>query len=140
MILDDTLLFSDDQDLAAVASTIVSTNVINFGVDRNMGIGVPIPLLVQVTEDFASGGAATLQVVIDTDDNEGMASAERVFSSQVIALGDLVAGYKIPMTNYMPNENEQFMRLSYIIGTATTTAGKVTAGISAGNQNSFSGK
>lgn len=138
MILDETFMFSDDQDLSQVAGAYDSTNVIDLGVDRDMGNGVPIPLLIQVTEDFASGGSATLQVVLETDDNEAMASSEILYTSEVIVLATLVAGYKF-VINFLPRENQQYLQLVYTIGTATTTAGTVTAGITWGDQASFTG-
>lgn len=137
MILDETFLFSDDQDLSQVAGAYDSTNVIDLGVDRDVGIGVPIPLLIQVTEAFV-GATATLKVVLETDDNAAMSSSEILYTSELIGVATLVAGYKFVM-NFLPRANQRYLQLVYTIGTATTTAGTVTAGITFGDQASFSG-
>lgn len=145
MILDKQAQFSDDQDLAQTAGAYDSTNIIDFGapgtpigaagaVVREMGYGTPMPILIQITEDFASGGAATLQVALQVDDNTGFSSATTVWTSQQLALADMVAG-KVFELEYMPRGvNERYGKLVYTIGTATTTAGKITAGVTMGNQ------
>lgn len=137
MILDETFMFSDDQDLSQIVGSYDSENVIDLGIDRDMGKGVPIPILVQVTETFA-GSSATLKVVLETDDNAAMSSSEVLYTSELIAVTTLVAGYKF-LINFLPLENQRYLQLVYSIGTATTTAGTVTAGITGGDQQSFSG-
>jgi hypothetical protein len=148
MILDTYSLLSDDQDLAQAAGTYYS-NVLNLygdpgyttsadapnGVAQSLGKGYPVELLVQITETFTSGGAATLVVSLEVDDNEGFASATTVVSSTTFALADLVAGtYLLPQ--HVPyGVNEQYVRVKYVIGTAATTAGKVTAGVVMGHQS-----
>lgn len=148
MILDITTLMSDDQDLAQTAGTYYS-DVINLqgdpgyttsqdapnGITRAIGKGYPVELLIQVTETFTSGGAATLTVTLEKDTVENFASAEDVLVSETFALADLVAGtYLLPQ--HVPYDvDQQYIRIKYVIATATTTAGKVTAGIVCGHQS-----
>lgn len=145
MIFSEELKFSNNQDLSQVAATYASTNIIDTGspgtvygaaaaLAKDAGPGHPIPVLVQVTETFTSGGAATLQVQIETDTDEGMATNNEVIAqSRVYALAELVAGMQFEV-QYLPNRARQFLRVNYIIGTATTTAGTCTAGIVAAVQ------
>lgn len=139
MLLDEQALFSDDQ---AITTTAVSTNYINLGaagtpphaanaVKQDIGGGNTIPLLIQVTEDFAGG--TSLKVDVEFDDNSSFSSAKVVQSSPVIVTADLVAGKKIPITVIAPGSDEQYMRLNYTV-VGTHTAGKVTAGVAAALQ------
>ena len=144
MILDKQNMYSDDQ---AVTTDAASTNVIDHGAPgtpkgasralyRDMGVGVCIPLLVQVTENFASGGSPTLVVKLQADNDEAFGSATEVYASAALAKTALVAGARIPMMAVLPEGlNERYTRLYYDVTADTThvfTAGKITAGIVAG--------
>lgn len=146
MILSKEQLLSDQQDLAQAAGAYASTNHLDLGatgtpygaaaaLPRDIGPGEPIPLEVVVTEDFASAGAATLTVALQTDNDVAFGSAKTIKTSATIALADLVAGKNIFPDLFVPTDvAERYVRLQYTIGTATTTAGKITAGISGGRQ------
>ena len=145
MIFSDQLKFSTDQDLAQIAGTYNSTNVINTGtpgtvfghaaaLGRDVGKGIPVNVLVQIVEAFTSGGAATLQFQIETADNEAFSTNNEVIAeSRAYALAELVAGKQFEV-QYLPNDCRQYLRVNYVIGTATTTAGKCTSGIVHGVQ------
>lgn len=133
MILDTENMFSDDQ---AITVTAASTNVIDLGVDRDIGKGVPVPILIQATEAFTAAGAATLQVDLETDDNEAFSSASTIWTSGAIGKATLVAGYKFAI-NYVPRENERYLRLNFTVTTGPMTAGKITAGITMGDDQTF---
>ena len=148
MILDNYTLMSDDQDLSQVAGTYYS-DVLNLkgdagyttsvdapnGVTSDLGKGTPVELLVQVTEDFVSGGAATLTVSLEKDTVEAFSSAETVVSSTTFALADLTAGTYLLPAHVPYDVDQQWVRIKYVIATATTTAGTVTAGIVLGHQS-----
>ncbi len=145
MIFSDQLKFSTDQDLSQVAGTYASTNIINTGtpgtvyaaaaaLGRDVGKGNPVNVLVQVTEVFTSGGAATLQFQIESADNAAFSTNNEVIAeSRAYALAELVAGKQFEV-QYLPNDCRQYIRVNYVIGTATTTAGTCTAGIVHGVQ------
>jgi hypothetical protein len=128
MIFDRQTMFSDQQ---AVLVSGPSTNVINLGpvkagLVRDIGKGVSIPLLIQVTEAF--NNLTTLTVAVQTDDNEAFSSAKTVISTTV-NLADLKAGKIIAPDKVPRGTDELYMRLLYTVtGTAPTT-GKITAGI-----------
>ncbi|WP_417733123.1 Bbp16 family capsid cement protein [Rosistilla oblonga] len=145
MIFSKELTFSDDQDVSQAAGTYVSTNVIDTGapgtvygasaaLSKNVGPGTPVPVLVQLTETVTSGGAATMQFQIETADEEAFDTTNVIVAqSRVYALAELVAGLKFGVA-VLPIDMKRFIRVKYVIGTATTTAGTVTAGIVHGVQ------
>lgn len=127
-------------DAQAITASAPSTNVINLGpvksgLIRDIGKGKPIPLLVQVTEQFAAAGAATLAVSLQVDDNEAFASPKTVWTSQAFALAALKPGYVITPEFIPRGTDELFLRLNYAVATGPMTAGKITAGVTMGNQS-----
>lgn len=133
MQLDKQGLFSDGQ---AITATAASTNHYDLGatgtpagssvaLPRDLGKGVPLPLLVNVDEAFNT--LTSLTIALQVDDNEAFSSAKTV-QSAVVALADLGVG-RVAAFDYVPTgADEQFMRLLYTVtGTAPTT-GKITAG------------
>jgi hypothetical protein len=147
MILDSLLQFDNAANLAQVAATYNSTNIIdlhmagiptlsNLQGARDIGIGddPALKLLVLVTTTFTSAGAATLQVNFQgaTDNGSGAPAAYSTwYSSPAFALATLVAGARL-MDMDVPRPPAgiaipRFLRLTYVIGTATTTAGNVSS-------------
>ncbi|WP_421930044.1 Bbp16 family capsid cement protein [Nitratireductor rhodophyticola] len=137
MIFDQTNLLSDAQ---AITATAPSTNVIDLspiasGIVRDIGKGTQIPLLVQVVEDFDAGGAATLTVSLQIDSDEAFGTAETVWTSPATDLAELKAG-KVFIPEYVPRgTDKRYMRLNYAVATGPMTAGKITAGVTMGNQS-----
>lgn len=142
MILSAQSIFSDDQ---AITASVDSTNVIDLGVaatpyggaaalNRDIGKGAKIPLLVQVTEDFDN--LTTLEIKLSTG---AATTLGTTIASQTIALADLVAG-KQPNLDYIPNGIvERYLGIEYVVVGTTPTAGKVTAGITMGVQTNVTG-
>ena len=146
MILDDLTLLSDDQDLSQVAGDYYS-DVLDRGADGyttsvdapsgvgfDLGKGSPVELLCQVTQDFASGGAATLVAVLETATDEAFTTPVALITSKTFALAELVAGAHL-LPEHVPYGTLRYVRIKYTIATATTTAGTVTAGIPHGLQS-----
>ena len=142
MILSAQQLFSDDQ---AITASTDSTNVIDLGVaatpfgavaalNRDIGKGTKIPLLVQITEAF--NNLTSLEIKVSTGATTALGTT---IISQTILLADLVVGKQIALC-CLPNDiTERYLGLEYVVvGTAPTT-GKVTAGISMGNQTNITG-
>ena len=101
--------------------------------DRDIGKGTPIEILIQWTVAAVSGGASTVTVDLETDDNSAFSSATVLATAGAIAKAVLVAGYQMKI-HYMPRGAERYIRLNYTVATADLTAGKVTAGFVAGVQ------
>lgn len=139
MILSAQLLFSDDQ---AITATAVSTNVVDLGVpgtpfggnqlNQDIGKGTPIPLLVQVTEDF--NNATSVTVTVEVSAAAAMTSPV-VLATETILLADLVAG-KQTHVQFVPKDADlRYLGVRYTVAGTAPTTGKFTAGISAGNQD-----
>jgi hypothetical protein len=140
MLLDENTLFSDDQ---AITATAASTNYMDTGaratvpgapaaLGGSLGGANDIPLLVQVTEDFAT--LTSLTISIETDDNTSFSSAKTVAATHAIPAADLVAGYIAPLTRIPHTVTERYVRLKYTVGGSNATAGTVTASVVTGLQ------
>lgn len=137
MIFSQNNLLSDAQ---AITTTAASTNVIDLGpiapgIVRDIGKGKQIPLLIQVVEDFAAAGAATLTIALQVDSVENFASPKTVWSTTALALADLVAGKVIVPEYVTRGTDERYLRLNYTVATGPMTAGKIMAGVTMGNQS-----
>jgi len=142
MIFSAQQLFSDDQAITASAD---STNVIDLGVadtpfggvaalNRDIGKGAKIPLLVQITEDFDN--LTTLEIKLSTGSTTGLGTT---IASQTIALADLIAGKQMNL-DYLPNGIvERYLGMEYVVVGTAPSAGKVTAGITMGVQTNVTG-
>lgn len=146
MILDVENILSDDQDLAQTAGTYLSTYSIDLGaagtaypggtVPKDIGKGRPVDVLVQVTEAFTSGGSATVQARLVMADNAALTTNKTVLQeTSAIAVATLVAGYQFRLGGSIPpGVSKRYLGVDYVIATATTTAGKVTAALVADKQ------
>ena len=116
MYVDSQNLFSNSQALTATAA---STNLIDLGVDRDIGVGEPLAvvLTVEVAAD-ATTGNETYQVDVETDDNSSFSSAS-VIARRIPTAAELALG--TVMTIPLPNTNERYIRLNYTLGGTTPT-------------------
>lgn len=145
MIFSAQQIFSDDQ---AVTATAISTNVIDTGVrdtpyggkaalKGDIGRGTKIPLLVQVTEDFAT--LTSLTITVETSANADLSSSDVLYSSGAVGVAALIKGYQLPL-DIVPNKaTKRYLGIRYTVGGTNATAGKVTAGITMGNQTNVTG-
>ncbi len=132
MVLDKNTAFSEDQ---AVTVSAASTNILDLGalgVTPHRGSQLlhnvghkNIPILIQVTEAFAT--LTSLTIVVQSDDNSGFASPKSIISESV-AVAELKAGYS-SVINKLPRIKERYVRIYYTVVGANATAGKITAGI-----------
>lgn len=132
MIFDRQTLFSWNQ---AVTADGASSNVIDLGpigILRDIGKGCCIPIRIQVTEAFA--GNTSLKVQVQVSDTENFSSPVTVAESPAIPVASLKAGYAFNL-EYVPRyADKRYMRLYYDVD-GTPSAGKVSAGITMGNQS-----
>jgi hypothetical protein len=114
MLIDAQLLFSDAQALTVDA---VSTNLIDLGTDRNIGLGEPLSVVVVV--DVAAAGGGTLAIIVQADDNSGFASATTVATTAALAAASLTAGARVVIPIPPDTLTERYVRLSYDLTTMT---------------------
>ena len=144
MIFDTQNLFSDAQ---AVTANAVSTNVVDLGANgtpkngpdggaapltKDMGKGMKVPLRIQVVENFATLTSVAVAVEVDTVEN--FASPTTVLETEAVPVADLVVGYVFNIDSFPLQTNQRYVRLSYTTAGAAGTAGRITAGVTAGNQ------
>lgn len=122
-------LFSNAQALTASAA---STSYIDFGSDRNIGIGlhkVCALIRVDVAADFTTGDE-TYTFALQTDDNSSFSSVATVGAAKAILASALTAGsvhvLEIPADATM----ERYCRL-YATLAGTTPTVTITAGLTA---------
>lgn len=142
MIFSAQQLFSDDQAITASAD---STNVIDLGVRAtpfgavaaltgDIGKGTMIPLLAQVTEAFDA--LTTLEIKVSTGATTALGTT---ILSQTIALADLVVGKQLSFCVLPKDITERYLGIEYVVVGTAPTVGKITAGITMGNQTNITG-
>lgn len=132
MLWDKENLFSDNQ---AITTTAASTNVLNAatGPLKEIAFGTPTPLRIQVTQDFT--GATSVDFWVETATDAAFTTPVALAKTGAIAVASLKTGYVAPI-NFIPKGNLGYLRMKYtVVGTAT--AGKVTAGIVAGDEGTW---
>lgn len=104
-------------DAQALTVTAVSTNLIDHGQDRNLGVGKPLGIV--ITVDVAAAGGGTLTISLQADDNSGFASPATVSTTTAIAAAALTAGAQIVLPVPPDTLTERFSRLNYVLATMT---------------------
>jgi hypothetical protein len=129
MILSTQNIFSDKQAITASAA---STNIIDTGQSGNdLGFGTPIPMLIQVTQAFNL--LTSLTVALQSSDSSAFSSPDTVVSTTV-PLAGLTLGARIAVNNVPYGTLKRYLRLYYTVtGSNSPTTGQITAGITAGN-------
>jgi len=127
MILDKLLMFSEAQ---AVTNTAASTDVIDLGpIDgprRDIGVGYPLELFVNVNTTAAAAGAATVNIALQTSPDNSTWTT--LATSGDLALSALTAGKRV-FSQKVPQGVQRYLRMNYTVGTGPLTAGAFTAGI-----------
>ena len=132
-MLDAQSMFSNAQAITASAA---STNYFDQGapgtppyaaapLGQDLGAGNAIPIVVEVTTDFAT--LTSLKVAVEVDDNTSFSSATTVMETEAIPAASLVAGYRFSLNGVPLGTNERYIRLYYTVGGSNATAGAVTA-------------
>ena len=134
-ILDAKLEFSDSQSLiASAASTVVSANTVDLGVDRpNIGEGEPVWCHVKVGESVScASGPGTLTTTVQHSASDSgpfstlIAGSAATFASSTSEENKLLAGVEI-LSQPLPRECNRYLRITYAIAASDITAGSVDA-------------
>lgn len=127
MTLDKLLMFSEAQ---AVTASAASTDVIDLGpIDgtrRDIGVGYPLELFVNVNTTAAAAGAATVNIQLQTSPDNSTWTT--LTSTGDLALSALTSGKRV-MSQKVPQGVQRYLRVNYVVGTGPLTAGAFTAGI-----------
>lgn len=130
MIRDANLILSDQQAITASAA---STNIIDLGTDRDLGVS-DIDVFVKVDEAFTASGSATLVIELETDSDPAFGSPNVLYATAAIGKASLVAGYQ-PFKIKLPQVTERYLRGDYTVATGPMTAGKLTLCLVTGRDN-----
>lgn len=122
-MVDSYLTFSSSQALTATAA---STNVIDLGADRNIGIGEAMAavIVVDVALDDADGNE-TYAAVLQTDSDVAFGSATTVATFPTMTRGD-AAGTRYIVAIPPSDTTKRYLRINYTLG-GTSPTGTVTA-------------
>jgi hypothetical protein len=128
MITDFLTTFCDNTALnTGAAGNYVLGDQIDLGVAaRGLGSHPDLYLVATVATTATSGGSATLQLSLLTDDNAAMSSPTVLLSGQTFALASLVRGALLLCVQLPIADNvERFLGIRQTTGTAAFTAGAV---------------
>lgn len=125
MILDSQEAFAEAQSVAAAAGDIVSTNVYDTGAAADSGAGELFYIYAKLVAAVTSGGAATLQVVLQ-DSADNSAWADVAILTPALALAALTANKELARFR-IPIGIRRYLRIVWRIATATTTGGTASA-------------
>lgn len=122
MLMDKGNQFADSQ---AITVTAASTNVLDLGVDRDVGIGFPLEIDMRVMEAFTAAGAATLVVAMQTAIDAVFTTPIVLMQTAAIPVASLIVGYE-PARWRIGSETKRFLRFYYTVATGPMTAGKLS--------------
>lgn len=137
MLTDSLWNFTGVSPGQAITASAASTNHVDLGAPgtppghsitptRDLGKGTRIPILIQVTETFAT--LTSLKVAVQTDSDAGFATAlTTVLETEAIAAASLVAGYQFNIDFIPPKTIQRYLRLYFTVADSNATAGKVFA-------------
>lgn len=142
MILSNESLFSNKQ---AITATALSTNVIDLGergtphgavapLEGDIGLGTPIPVYIRINEAF--NNLTSLKIALEVGATDALGTE---VLTATLPLSALTAGFQLPVLFLPPGLKGRYLGLRYTVtGTAPTT-GKVTAGLTMGQQTNITG-
>ena len=130
MILDERTEFCDATALnTGAAGSYLIGDVVDLGIGRDLGGDQAEYLVITVDTTATSGGSATGQFNLVTDDNAGLSSPTVLVSSRAFPVASMTAG-SVLFAMPLPLEGvayERYIGIQQVTGTAAFTAGKVNA-------------
>jgi hypothetical protein len=134
MILDERTEFADAVALnTGAAGTYLVGDQIDLGaVVRDIGVGEPLYLVITVDTLPTSGGSATAQFTLASDDSASIATngtasvhfVTKAFAISEMAAGTVLAAVALPMAGVA---YERYLGILQTTGTAAFTGGKINA-------------
>lgn len=136
MIIDDRLEFADALALNTGAAgtynlgDVIDTQGTTIGsanLTRDLGAADPLYLVVRISTAATSGGLATLQIRLVSDDSAtpSTTTATVHYTSAAVPVASLVAGYLVAVVALPSGSYERYLGVQQITGTAAFTAGNV---------------
>lgn len=143
---DKNLVLSDAQSIAQVAGSYLSSNSYDTWQGGTAGAGTPpiggpllndvgrdhLPLFVQITEAVSTGSSPTVDFqLVQADDKDLSVNLATVDTTGAVAAAALVVGYQPALPPVIPpgRVTQRWIGTRYVVAVATTTTGKVSAGL-----------
>ena len=134
MIIDYRTMFCDAKNVSGTAATRLEGNQIDLVHPRDIGNGQPIYLIVVVTTAFASGGAATVNIQLASDNSAAIPTdGSATVHWQTGALNYTALTKGKTFVTALPLEGNAYKRylgILVVTAAATTTAGAISAFLS----------
>ena len=132
MILDALLVF--DPSGTAITTSATSTNILDLGAQRDLGVGSPaLDVEIAIQQAFAAAGAATLNVQIQSSvDN---ATWSTLVESSPMPVANLTLARRILRLSLPADQPTltagigRYLRLNYVVANGPFTAGQVVAAL-----------
>ncbi len=128
MYIDTQEQFSATQSAVNGVGDLVSTNVLDTGAPSDDGIGEEMNLAVQINTALASGGAATMQFVLQTS-TDNVAWVDAVLSRPFAYNAPEMAAKLFPFITKLPVGLRRYLRVVYRIAGAAVTGGAISANL-----------
>ena len=126
MILDKKSEFSDKQAMTVAVGTVNSTKAIDTGAAvADAGIGNVPFVYVNADTPLTSGGAATVDVQVQTSDAADFSVSPRTIS----LFGPVPFAELRKLAVKLPRRLRRYVRLQYVVAGAALTGGTVSAGL-----------
>lgn len=125
MIIDSMLYLANAQAVTATGDT-ASTNVYDTGMTADDGIGEPIFVNCLVTTTPTSGGAATIQAVLQTSADNSTWTDVLLGPALAYNAAGAAAGQYL-LQSRLPLGIKRYVRIAWRVGTAVLTAGNFSA-------------
>lgn len=127
MLIDKQNMFSDAQDITASAA---STNYVDLGAVRNVGVGEELYLVFVVTTAFTDAGSdSTVTPKLRTDDNTSFSSATDLRTYDTFAALSAAGTKKVyklePVTD--AGSYERYLQVYYTVANGNLTTGAISA-------------
>lgn len=116
--------FSLDQSVTATAVSQDKLDRVKGG--RDIGVGDPTYVVVEVTEDITTATSGSVQVTLETDDTEAMSSPTNILTVGTLTAGSAPKGTILLVPLPPRLAYEQFFQLRYTV-TGSVSTGKVSA-------------
>lgn len=130
-ILDSRNEFADAVSLnTGAAGTYLIGSQIDLGANDNVNDVDGLYLVVNVDTAATSGGSATLQIILASDDSASIATngtATVHFTSAAVPVASLTAGAYVCKVELPKGTYERYLGILQVTGTAAFTAGKINA-------------
>lgn len=128
MLLDNNLLVSNAQTVTGTNTSVVSTNTVDLGTNREIGAGAEYPTL-QAVIGTAFAGATSVEIQAIQADDAALSSGVKVIgSSGPIPLASLTAAarFEVNLNTQIGSKGQRYLGARYVI-VGAGSAGVITS-------------